>query len=65
LGADVSNSSLDIFMPIIVHNSSKRWGKLAVCLVFTKDGIEGIRANWQFALPPRRDSGYFRAQLPA
>jgi TonB family protein len=26
-------------------------GKLPVCLVFPKDRIEGVKANWQFALP--------------
>jgi hypothetical protein len=36
-------------------------GKLAVCLVFPKDRIEGIKANCQFALPSRRDFHSFRA----
>src|SRR5262249_5564907 len=29
----------------------KRLGKLAVCPVFPKDRIEGVKANCQFALP--------------
>jgi hypothetical protein len=36
-------------------------GKLAVCPVFPKGRIEGIKANCQFALPSRRDFHSFRA----
>jgi hypothetical protein len=31
--------------------AARVWGKLAVCLVFPKERVDGVKANCQFALP--------------